>query len=106
MPILKNQQKGTRNVTLIEFGTGDIEMYDANEPVNLLIMEQSEPKPLSEWSDGLEDQQQRTTDDMHPTQVWLTFSRIESIDAIISTLNRVRAKMTKSGFNNPDIEDR
>lgn len=78
------------NVTVCEFGTGDIEMVQANYDngaVCLCLKTQKQGE-----IGRVEEHGYKNTDDMQP-QVVLMFARVESVAAVIISLEEIRQKM-------------
>lgn len=95
--IKKNERvDGCEDVTVVEFGTGDIHMVgvDWNDTgVHGLLFSEDEPKDISEW-DNVEDKIHSVREAKKP--VILSFSRLESVDQLIKSLTEIRDKFIAS----------
>lgn len=93
MPIFKNVKKGEHdNITIVQFGTGDIEISNGfeqdNPEIKVLALGQSKPRPIEAYNDEVPTKD-GTTDGLD-NPVLLQFSNTESIDVIIDRLNRIK----------------
>lgn len=91
--IYKNATLGEKeDVTVVQFGTGDIHIcgLDSNED-NLygVLFSQSTEKDISEW-DNVDDPITDINETKDP--VVLYFSNIESLEQVIKSLEEVRSK--------------
>lgn len=96
MPILFNQPLGSKEVTVVEFGTGDIAMYPDLGAFNSLYLVQDVAKPVEEWKIGedfVDTGVRITTDEMKGDIVQLFFGRVESVTSLIQSLEQVRDNM-------------
>jgi hypothetical protein len=99
MPILFNQPLGSKEVTVVEFGTGDVAMYPDMGAFNSLYLVQDVPKPVEEWKLGenlFDTGERKTTDELNGDIVQLFFGRVESVTSLIESLQRVRDNMAKN----------
>lgn len=92
--IIKNTKFGeVEYVTVCEFGTGDIEMtptLKTNGRVFLAMKTTDEPHEIGIKRDG----GYATTNDLKP-EIVLSFDKIESIDAVISSLLDCKEELLK-----------
>lgn len=102
MPILKSYTLGTKSaIAALKFGTGDIHVNTCIEPKNAVYFAQHSPKPVEEWRIGL-DFDYEPEPDPHGLEsyegnvVWMEFDRVESIDAIIETLQECKRRMLET----------
>ena len=94
MAIFKNAKIGKhKDVTVIEFGTGDIAIsngHDRDNPsIKTLSLSQDVSKPVEEYNDEL-DIEGGNSDGLNGLGGLFAFTRIESIDVLIGLLNRVK----------------
>jgi hypothetical protein len=82
----------TKNVTLLEFGTGDILMTGSrksDEGITVVAMKtMNKPMPINVRFDS----RYKTFNEMQP-EVVLVFKEIESIDSLISALQNTKIEM-------------
>ena len=100
MPIKFNQTVGKNtNVTIVEFGVGDILITNGFETENhnkkCMVFAQHIAKPTEEWNTDVEllDENKERTTDAFTEQVIMYFSNIKSINNVIHRLEMVKADL-------------
>lgn len=103
MPVIKNAKIGKhQDVTVVEFGTGDIAISNGHESENpsikTLTLSQDVQKPVKEYNDEM-DIPGGNSDGLDVLGVLLKFTRVESVDVLIDRLNRVKNDLLKGVKN-------
>lgn len=99
MGIVKNYFVGTKEVTAVLMGKGDVHVNTVTSPVNVVYFAQHEAKPVEEWKlgEGYDySKLHESLDTYSGDVVWMKFGRVESIDAVIETLLECRRRMVES----------
>lgn len=96
MPIKKNVKIGRHeNVTIIEFGTGDIAVSNGrsgeDEKVKVVSFGQHTPKPVEDYQKDIPNPTGDTDGIDDP--VIFYFSRPESVDTVIRALEKVKQEL-------------
>jgi hypothetical protein len=98
--IYKNQTIGeSDNVTVAEFGSGDILVgaaYAKNQPMSfLLLFNNDKVEEIGVSSLGVSE----AINNGLPYEIVLSFTKVESIDVVVETLTKMKNKMLLDSFD-------
>lgn len=96
MPILKEYILGSKEVTAVIMGTGDVHINTCVKPKNAIYLAQHEPKPVNQWKLGDSFNYEGVPNELGEYDgnvIWMEFGRVESIDALIETLQECKLRM-------------